>query len=66
MPLTFDPEIAAALAPMAEIALFMGLPEEAGGGTRTPDPIITSASDVSLVGVSRGQFAVNSGDSGSS
>ena len=39
---------------------------QADGGTRTPDPIITSASHVSLVGVSGDQFAVNSGDSGSS
>jgi hypothetical protein len=34
--------------------------EQADGGTRTPDPIITSASDVSMVGVSGDQFAVNS------
>jgi hypothetical protein len=34
-------------------------------GTRTPDPIITSASDVSLVGVSGDQFAVTSAELGS-
>ena len=33
---------------------------EADWGTRTPDPIITSASDVSLVGVSGDPIAVNS------
>jgi hypothetical protein len=42
----------------------MGLPEEADGGTRTPDPIITRGSEVSLVGVSGGRFAVKSRDSG--
>jgi hypothetical protein len=34
---------------------------EADGGTRTPDPIITRGSGVSLVGVSRDPIAVTSG-----
>jgi hypothetical protein len=45
----------------AEIPLSMGRPEEADGGTRTPDPIITSVSGVSLVGVSGEPIAVDSG-----
>ena len=39
--------------------LFMGLPHEADGGTRTPDPIITSdvLYQLSYVGAPRGWTA---------
>jgi hypothetical protein len=57
--------LAANVARAAERPCSMGLSARADGGTRTPDPIITSASDVSMVGVPGDPIAVTSADLGS-